>query len=235
LRSEIRYYDKMIRLLPTLSSAFMRKAFCHFNLKEYQLADQNAKKAISLMPDEKAYHVNLAAMNIETGKEKEALELVEPLFDDPDLGGIAKSIAGLYYGLQGEFNTCVSLLEEALEAEPKDANILNNLGFYRIRLGETEKALPVLESAIELDPTFAFAFNNRGEAYLKLGQLENAILDINYSLYLNDTNAYAYRNRALYFIEIQDKDQAKKNLEKALSLGFTQQYGSEVEMLLKTL
>ena len=47
------------------------------------------------------------------------------------------------------------------------------------------------------------------------------------------TNSYAYRNRGLLYIKQHKPEEACADLHKALSLGFTENYGDEVEELVK--
>ena len=47
------------------------------------------------------------------------------------------------------------------------------------------------------------------------------------------TNSYAYRNRGLLYIKQHKPEEACADSHKALSLGFTENYGDEVEELVK--
>ncbi|UYQ95054.1 tetratricopeptide repeat protein [Chitinophaga horti] len=109
----------------------------------------------------------------------------------------------------------------ALDADPENAVVLNNLGYELAEKGEYMEASVHLEKAIDLAPELAFAYDNRGYAHLMQGELEEGKRLIERSLELDPTNAYAYRNMGLYYMQIQHYGAAIALFNKAIQLDAT--------------
>lgn len=94
------------------------------------------------------------------------------------------------------------------------------------------KAINIV-TAEKTDKNQAFLYNNRGFAAYQLKNFDDALTDINKSLKLFADNAYAYKNRALVHLSKNDKTAMCSDLAKAKSLKYEEQYGQEVNNLLK--
>lgn len=108
-----------------------------------------------------------------------------------------------------------------------------NIGFVLSSKEDYAESLKWFDKAIKLDPDAAYSYSNRGYAKLKLGKTSDALSDVNKSISLDKTNSYAFRNRALIYLETGKKDKACDDLKKAIELGFREQYGKEVDELIK--
>jgi tetratricopeptide (TPR) repeat protein len=141
---------------------------------------------------------------------------------------------------------CESMLKRPQEAladynkvtqlNPRFPDAYLNRAFYvKEKLGDLRGAIEDYNRYIDLskDKNVAFAYNNRGYVKLQLNDLAGAIMDIQKSLELNPNNPYAFRNRALVNIKTNNLDSACRDLQRAMDLGFTQNYGDEVEDLMK--
>ncbi|MBV9571196.1 MAG: tetratricopeptide repeat protein [Alphaproteobacteria bacterium] len=65
-------------------------------------------------------------------------------------------------------------LEKALHARPRDADVLNYLGFTQRMVGNYQVSLDYYQRALALNPDHRGAREYMGELYLKLNQLANA-------------------------------------------------------------
>jgi tetratricopeptide (TPR) repeat protein len=108
-----------------------------------------------------------------------------------------------------------------------------NIGFVLSSKKDYAGSMEWFDKAIKLDPDAAYSYSNRAYAKLKLGKPSDALTDVNKSISLDKTNSYAFRNRALIYLEMGKKDKACDDLKKAIELGFREQYGKEVDELLK--
>ncbi len=75
---------------------------------------------------------------------------------------------------KGQFAEALPLLETASTAEPKNADILNALGYSHRKLGAIEPALDYYRKALEVEPKHRGANEYLGELYLELGELSKA-------------------------------------------------------------
>ncbi len=74
----------------------------------------------------------------------------------------------------GDFTDAISLLEEIVAADPKDADAHASLGFSQRKSGKWKAALVHYEKALALEPDHRGANSYLGEFYLDRGELEKA-------------------------------------------------------------
>ena len=74
----------------------------------------------------------------------------------------------------GDYRGALPHLKQALEDDPKNADVHNLLGYSYRKLGNTAKAFEHYGIALELAPKHRGANEYLGELYLETGQLEKA-------------------------------------------------------------
>ncbi len=74
----------------------------------------------------------------------------------------------------GDYAVAIVSLDEAVEAEPKNADAYNLLGFSHRKLGNVEKAFENYNQALAIDSKHRGAHEYIGELYLELDQLAKA-------------------------------------------------------------
>ena len=74
----------------------------------------------------------------------------------------------------GNYAAAVPLLEQAVAANPKNANAFNYLGYSLRQLGNREAALESYQKALAIQPKHRGANEYLGELYLEMGQLDKA-------------------------------------------------------------
>lgn len=74
----------------------------------------------------------------------------------------------------GRYEDAVTLLENVVTQQPKNADALNYLGFAHRKLGQTDKSLFYYQSALQNDPNHKGAREYLGELYLQMGDLPKA-------------------------------------------------------------
>jgi len=105
---------------------------------------------------------------------------------------------------EGAYNEAVKYYKKALaETDPRDPEILNNLGIALGRLGQVKEAIGILEEAIAAKPAFVKAMNNMalvladaGQSDRSLSMLENALKkDPHYSIGLFNKGMIHYERQ----------------------------------------
>jgi len=116
-------------------------------------------------------------------------------------------------------------LEEAKDAfegvlldDPRNAEILFNLGMCFTELGEPQKAVIALRKSIEYNPEHSNSYVALGYAYDRLGDSESAIKYLLEALNLDPHNPYAMRNLGGVSGRSGDMKQALSYLQKAYEL-----------------
>lgn len=74
----------------------------------------------------------------------------------------------------GDFKRAIGLLEPMYKAQPKNADVLNMLGYSHRKLGEIDKAMAYYTAALKEDPKHRGAHEYLGELYLMMGNLAKA-------------------------------------------------------------
>lgn len=75
----------------------------------------------------------------------------------------------------GRPEPAIPLLERAVAQEPRDAEILGNLGYAHMLAGEHRRARDRLRTALDLAPTRSATWLNLGQTYAELGQRDIAV------------------------------------------------------------
>ena len=78
------------------------------------------------------------------------------------------------YYREKKYDDAVKELQEAAKLDPRNATIVNNLGFTLYRFDKYEESLVWLLKAIEIDPRRSVAYANLADAYMKLGKTAEA-------------------------------------------------------------
>lgn len=115
-----------------------------------------------------------AATALQRGDRTKAAQICAAILatksDEPN----ALHLLGLIRTQEGRLVEGIALLERARTAQPKNIQLLNNLGIAYRRLGRTRDARDVLRSAVALDPRFAPAQYNLGNALTDLDDVAAA-------------------------------------------------------------
>jgi len=118
----------------------------------------------------------------------------------------------------GRFNEARTAFEEILLDEPRNAEVLYNLGMCFTELGQSDKAITALEKAIEYNPKQANSYVALGYAHIRMGENETAMRMLNKALDLDPDNTYAMRNLGGLFGKTGDMKQSLFYLNKAYNL-----------------
>ena len=118
----------------------------------------------------------------------------------------------------GNLAEAKDVFEEVLLDDPKNAEILYNLGMCFTELGEPQKAVIALRKSIEYNPKHSNSYVALGYAYDRLGDSEAAIKNLLEALTLDPGNPYAMRNLGGVFGKSGDVEQALSYLQKAYEL-----------------
>lgn len=98
---------------------------------------------------------------------------------DDSAGGQKEASAyerGAAAAQEGRYRDAIDLLQEAVHADPANADAYNYLGFSHRKLGEFDPARTYYRKALDVDPTHVDAMEYLGELYVQTGELESAEL-----------------------------------------------------------
>ena len=88
------------------------------------------------------------------------------------------TIAGVVYGIKGEYDRAIENYTQAIELNPNYAQAHNNRGAAHSEKGDWGHAIGDYTKAIDLKSDFVEPHYNRGEAQLHLREWEKARVDL---------------------------------------------------------
>lgn len=180
-------YDEGVRIFSQGINSFscyrfyIGRAFCFFELSKYDEAKADLNKA--LLVDSTDTHFKW-------------------------IKGNGHKLLGEIYSGMGDFGSELNNLLEARKFLEWDSELLNNIGFCKIKLNEVKSGIQDLNEAIRLNSHDFLAYNNRALGYIKLKNYDQALADLEFSKNLQLNNAYLYKNYAILYMHMGDVDQA---------------------------
>ncbi len=159
LEFAIQEHKRALKLDKKNFQSFYGLGVIYTHLKNYQKAEDNYKKAISLDNNSSVAHNNLANIynQINPNKaESHYLKVLELTPNDP----MPYINISNYYLKNTKYKKCVKVLEEAIKKQLKTKELLNNLGIAYLATKENEKSKSMFEDALKIDPNYKPALDN---------------------------------------------------------------------------
>ena len=75
---------------------------------------------------------------------------------------------------QDRYDESIEEYKAILKIDPKNAEVLNNLGIIYFKRKSYKEALQYLLRAVEIDPNIDYIHNNLGQVYAEMGMHEKA-------------------------------------------------------------
>jgi|ERR1035437_3225785 Tfp pilus assembly protein PilF len=101
---------------------------------------------------------------------------------------------GVGLARSGRFEETKGVFESILLEDPRNPEVLYNLGMCFTELGHPDKAIVVLKKSLEYDPKYSNSYVALGYAYSKTNDSESARKYFLDALRLDPDNSYAMRN-----------------------------------------
>jgi len=131
--------------------------------------------------------------------------------------GLANIEAGVRRQSDALIGEGANQIQEALKMNPRDLEMLTQLGVVLIRARETADAIKLLEAAITLSPEDALAHVNLGDAYREARMYPKAIVELNRAIELDPSLQDAYRSLELTHLLVGNREAARQTLERYLT------------------
>jgi tetratricopeptide (TPR) repeat protein len=117
--------------------------------------------------------------------------------------------------LQGADNA-LDICQQALAANPEEADVYNALGIIYGRLGQYDEAVAAFEEAIRLEPEHNWAHNNLGSTYISMEQFDESVVELTEAVRITPDNAKAHYNLGLAYAKSEQYEQAIPAYQEAL-------------------
>lgn len=214
-------------------NAHFNRGLLYLQKKDPENALKDFEKAYIIYGDSLDYLSHLAFTNLLLKNYTACIFYCDKLLDynaeDTD-GLLYKANALLKMEEYKEAIRCYARLGRMYPHEPL---FYNNIGFAYALMDLPDLGLKYLNYALEIEPQYPSALSMMGFCWYLKGDFDKALDYINEALGLDPSNAYAYKNRALIYMKLGEMMPAFEDLKMALEMGFTEQYGEEVERILR--
>lgn len=149
------------------------------------------------------------------GRTEDAIRLYEKaIASDPSSAASASRRLAALYDKFGDFSKSAAIYEALVKASPKDADLLNDLGYSHYSRGDWANASATLARAVQIDPKHKKAWTNLGLAQAQLGQF-----DASFQSFCNAVRpADAHCNIAFVLAAQGKTEDAKGQYRQALAL-----------------
>lgn len=153
----IPYYDQALALVTKPERRhwvyYYARGTCYERIKNWEAAEADLEKALSLYPDQPLILNYLGYSWIDQGRKlKEGMAHIEKAVAlKPDDGYIVDSLGWAHY-MQGNFDEAVRYLERAVELKPDDPVLNDHLGDALWRVGREREARYQWDQALSLKP-----------------------------------------------------------------------------------
>jgi len=145
----------------------MDMSFCYFELKQYDNALTQSKKAVELAPDNAAAWSNLGALYYMTDKPWDAIAAYKKALElDPNQPAAMINLGTLYLAQAGRLDEAIEALKKAQELDPNNAEVHYRLGIAYNKQGRHNVAIECLSRAVELNAKHCDAMNALGGIYV---------------------------------------------------------------------
>ncbi|MFB3390084.1 tetratricopeptide repeat protein [Flavobacterium sp. LAR06] len=231
----IQTLNDALYILPNSVLLLNARAEFFFALKMYKKAVLDYQKIIALVKDKELiiYNVKLASTKFLIRDFEGVAVILQLIFkEDPSNIDALNLLASLYIE-HSEYAKAEQLLNKVFNEHPSQAFIIVNLGFVYQKKEQHKEAISCFNRALILNPDNPIALSNRAYSKLRMSNIDGAISDVNKSIDLLQSNSYAYMIRGKIYLSVNKSKEACVNFAIAKKLNFSEQYGSEVNELIK--
>ncbi|WP_297365376.1 XrtA/PEP-CTERM system TPR-repeat protein PrsT [Thauera sp.] len=209
---------KVLKDTPQFLPAELLAGTVRVRLNEHTLARSHLSRVLQAMPGNRVALQALIVSHLATGESKRALELLQPLLQQPGPSARMLGLAGQVFVANGDFERAEEYFERAAKAAPEDARALTRLGVARMAGGDLDAAFSDLVSAARMDEGGIQADLALVMAYLRRGETDKALAAQTELERKQPDSALAYNLRGGLMLARQDVPAARAAFDKALSI-----------------
>ena len=208
----------MQKIFPNSVLLYNISGSVHTELRQFDLAIDNYKKALVIKPDYADAFCNIGIVQHKIGELDESILSYKKAIEFNPLHAVAYQNLGDALKDQGKLEESVEVYNKALAIKPDYVEAYNNLGNTLKDQGKLEESVEVYNKALAIKPDYVEAYNNMGNALNEQGKLEEAIEAYNKALLIKPDYADAYNNVGNALKEQGKLEQAIEAYKKALAI-----------------
>ncbi|WP_053539296.1 serine protease [Anabaena sp. WA102] len=200
--------DKAIALSPNQFDLYAWRGRVLFFLQRFPEAIDSANQSIKIYPHFSAYGIRAFAYLLLGERGSQYFNLKEQ----------KQGIADFTEAIRIAPNEIISLMNVAIQFDPKNADNYLFRGFVYALLNKFQEATADFTQAIKIDPKNAAYYVVRGAAYGELENYKQAVDDYTQAIQLDPKNPTYYRDRGDNYYELKDYKQAINDYTQAIKI-----------------
>jgi len=226
LPAALRIARAMVAARPGMAAGRELLAFVLQQSEQVGEAIDNLRAAMRMGGETASIRVQLGLLLTETGKPKEAVEVLAPLAggDDPD----ALNAYGIALADLGRADEAVQQFQRVLQADPSNAPALQNLGIVALRRDDVAAAQGFLSRALALNPRLPLALNTMGVVFARQGDFAHAVEAWNQAVVVDPRQYDALFNVGLVEARAGHRAEAREALERFAATAPPERYGADI-------
>ena len=200
----IEMYDLVLREFPDDIRALNNKASSLMGEKNREEAYQLYKKASEIDPNYTDPKVNMGGLLVEMGRAKEALLILEEVYqkEEPDFALLLN--LGFAHSKLGNNTKAHEFYDKAEQLAPKDIQILINIATLYQGERNFDKAIEYTDKILKIDSLHAAALVTKGSSLMEHGQIRHGIYLLEKALKIEPNRVVNLINLALGYRRLHD-------------------------------
>jgi tetratricopeptide (TPR) repeat protein len=174
------------------------------------------QQILTLQPSDPHARYNLAVVQFTTQHSKDAVETLQPLLEQKEPDPDALDLASAAYEETGDTLRAVSLLRQAILANPKRVKYYVDFATLSFKHESYQVGVDVVNAGVTQLPKAAPLYIARGILYVQLGQFENGQADFEAANRLDPSQASASVAEGLAQLQQANLDQALETVRSRL-------------------
>ncbi len=158
-------FEQFVALVPESAAGYYQLALICDDEKKIEKAEENIKKALALVKDNKWYSEEYASILARQGKYLEAAKITGEIADKESSDANYAMLASKYYEQAQKFPEAIAYIDKALVRGGPDEDIMMQKVQVYLHTADVEKAAGVIRELIAMDPKSGKYYKLLGELY----------------------------------------------------------------------
>ena len=223
-------YEKILAERPDMMSASRHLAFNHWKTGNVTAAVATLKAALSAGTPTPGAQVQLATYLAETGRPRDAIEILTPLAaGTPDMDTL--NALGIAYGRSGQFKEALHTFERSLALDSSNAMTLENIGTVHLQAGDAGQAQRAFEAALRANPSSSQAHAGLAVIALQRADRATGVAHLRKAVDLDPSNFDALYNLSMQLLRAGQTAEARPYIEQFVRAAPRALYARDIDEL----
>ena len=222
LEEATKMFETTVIIDPEEGQTYAILASCHYELGHYELAVNNGKKSVELIPNDLNTNLALGQILSQIDRKEEALPyIIKAVEVDPSSASAIRSLATIYYELNQKEKS-VETFEIAIKTETDNklkSDLYFNLGVLNMQLDNFQEAEDAFLFAFDLNPEDTEALVGMAQTFENAEKWRRAAKFYRELITLEPENPEHFKGMARVLIKQGDPNGATRYYNKAKKLG----------------